>query len=65
MSEALDKLISVRHYCFMRGVLGKRSKDKALDRPPEDDFRLAFRTLNRLYVQLMDQKGGTRRSERS
>jgi hypothetical protein len=54
--EALAKLISVRHYCFLRGVLGKRSGDRKLDRPPEDDFRAAFREVNRLYVQLGDGK---------
>jgi hypothetical protein len=43
--EALEKLISVRHHCFVRGVAG---------RSPSKDFRLAFRTLNRLYVELRD-----------
>lgn len=42
--EALEKLISVRHHCFVRGVL----RD-------EGDFRMAFRDVNRLYVQLRDQ----------
>ena len=36
-----DKLISIRHCCFVRGVLG---------RSPHYDFRQAFRTMNRLYV---------------
>ena len=42
--EALAKLISVRHHCFVRGVLGR-----------EDCYRSAFRTLNRLYVELKGQ----------
>ncbi|MGD0957218.1 MAG: hypothetical protein ABR953_10375 [Candidatus Acidiferrales bacterium] len=40
--KAIAKLVSVRHYCFVRGVLGKH---------PDSDFRQAFRTLNRLYVE--------------
>lgn len=48
--EATEKLISVRHYCFVRGVAGRK---------PDGDFRLAFRDLNRLYVELK------RQSERS
>jgi hypothetical protein len=44
--EALATLISARHYCFKR----------AFGRPPEDDFRAAFRILNRFYVQLRDNK---------
>ena len=48
--EATDKLISVRHYCFARGVAGQKQ---------DGDFRLAFRELNRLYVELK------RQSERS
>ena len=55
--ETLDKLISIRHYCFLRGVLGKRSFDRSKDQKPEDDFRLAFRTLNRLYVEARDGLG--------
>jgi hypothetical protein len=51
-SEALEKLISVRHYCFVRGVLGNRKKGH--DEHAEDDFRQAFRTVNRLYVELRD-----------
>ena len=31
--EAVDKLISVRHYCFVRGVAGRK---------PESDFRKSF-----------------------
>lgn len=49
--EAIAKLISVRHHCFMLGVLG---------RSPLDDFRHAFRTINRLYVELRDQKSETK-----
>lgn len=48
--EALEKLISVRHYCFVRGVAGRK---------PESDFRMAFRNFNRLYVEVK------RQSERS
>lgn len=40
--EALNKLISVRHHCFV----GWRGHD--------DSYRLAFRDLNRLYVELRD-----------
>jgi hypothetical protein len=50
--DAINKLISIRHYCFLRGVLGNRSGKKELDKKPEDDFRGAFRTVNRLYVQM-------------
>jgi hypothetical protein len=50
--EALAALIGVRHYCFARSVLGNRSFDRALDEKPADDFRAAFRELNRLYVML-------------
>ena len=57
--DALTKLMSIRHYCFLRGVVGNRKKGH--DEPAEDDFRQAFRTLNRLYVA---QKRGTNRSER-
>jgi len=66
-AEAIDKLISVRHYCFVHGVLGKRSGDRAKDVPPDDDFRWAFRTLNRLYVDSKHHSNATRgtRSERS
>jgi hypothetical protein len=47
--EALAKLISVRHYCFIRGVL------KPWKGPKDDpDFRMAFRDVNRLYVALRD-----------
>jgi hypothetical protein len=44
--EALDKLISARHYCFVRGIVGRK---------PDGDFRMAFRDLNRLYVELKRQ----------
>lgn len=40
MNGAAEKLCSIRHYCFVQGVL----RD-------QDDFRQAFRTVNRLYVQ--------------
>lgn len=50
--EALAMLIGARHHCFVRGVLGNRSFDRELDKKPEDDFRSAFRELNRLYVEL-------------
>jgi hypothetical protein len=53
-AEPIDKLIAVRHYCFVRGVLGNRSTKCGEDRAPEEDFRRAFRTVNRLYVQLRD-----------
>lgn len=45
----LAKLISVRHHCFVRGVLGKK---------PDSDFRQAFRTVNRLYVEMRDRLDG-------
>jgi hypothetical protein len=40
---AIAKLISARRHCFGLGVLG---------RSPDSDFRQAFRTLNRLYVEV-------------
>lgn len=49
MSDATAKLCSIRHHCFVRGILGQRNRKN--DQPPEDDFRQAFRTVNRLYVQ--------------
>ena len=49
MEQARDKLISVRHYCFVRGVL-RSTPDSQPGR--DEDFRQAFRTLNRLYVEL-------------
>jgi hypothetical protein len=45
----MEKLISVRHYCFVRGILGQC---------PDSDFRQAFRTLNRLYVEVRDRVEG-------
>jgi len=53
--EALAMLIGARHQCFVRGVLGNRSFDRELDEKPADDFRAAFRELNRLYVELRDR----------
>lgn len=46
MNAAAEKLCSIRHYCFVRGVL-----------EDQDDFRQAFRTLNRLYVQASHSRG--------
>jgi hypothetical protein len=65
--EAFAKLISVRHYCFVRGVMGSRSNKREEDQPPEEDFRQAFRTLNRLYNRLRDNiepKGVPKRTRR-
>jgi hypothetical protein len=56
--EVIAKLISVRHHCFVRGVLGNRSFYRKTDEPPADDFRQAFRTLNRLYVEVRDRLDG-------
>lgn len=58
-SAVLEKLLSVRHYCFQRGILGNHKKGHTED--AEQDFRQAFRTLNRLYVA---QKRHNNRSER-
>lgn len=46
MSAAAEKLCSIRHHCFVRGILGKGGRAGG-----DDDFRQAFRTVNRLYVQ--------------
>ena len=65
-AQAVEKLISVRHYCFVRGVLERFGGG--------DDFRQAFRAVNRLYVELRDgveekavrsapRRGATRRRE--
>ena len=43
--DVLAKLSSVRHYCFVRGLVGRK---------PCPDFRQAFRTVNRLYVEVRD-----------
>jgi len=52
--EALAILIGARHHCFAQGVVGNRSFDPELDEKPKDDFRAAFRELNRLYVELRE-----------
>jgi hypothetical protein len=63
MREALDKLISVRHYCFVLGILGRNPKGDSRDyhipvgidsQSPADDYKLAFRELNRAYVMVRD-----------
>ena len=46
--DALAKLISVRHHCFKRGVIGNDADRVGGD----DDFRQAFRTVKRLYVEV-------------
>ena len=60
--DALAILVHVRHRCFQRGVLGNYKK--GAKEHPEDDFKLAFRVVNRLYVQLRAQKSRVDRSER-
>ncbi len=45
-ASAREKLISVRSICFRRGVLGRGGRIGS-----DDDFRQAFRTLNRLYQE--------------
>jgi hypothetical protein len=52
--DVLAKLVSVRHYCFVRGVLGQGS---GRDSGGDGDFRQAFRTANRLYVEVRDGIG--------
>lgn len=44
--DVIAKLISVRHHCFVRGVLGHGDSRIGGD----DAFRQAFRTVNRAYV---------------
>lgn len=46
----LDKIISIRRYCLTRGVL-QNSDGTA------EDFRQAFRTVNRIYATLNPQSG--------
>ena len=48
--EAREKLISVRHYCFVAGILNRG--------PFWESYRQAFRTVNRLYVELRDAREG-------
>jgi hypothetical protein len=48
--EALAKLISVRHHCFVLGVL-KRG-------PMWQSYRQAFRVVNRLCIELRDAPEG-------
>jgi hypothetical protein len=43
---AAEKLISIRHHCFVRGILARH---------PEGDFLAAFRDVNRLYVEIRRQ----------
>jgi hypothetical protein len=50
--DTIARLISVRHHCFVRGVLGNRKK--GYNEWPGDDFLQAFRTVNRLYIELRD-----------
>ena len=52
--EALAILIHARHHAFVEGVLGHRSSNRKLDVQPQDDYRMAFRDLNRAYVSLRD-----------
>ena len=53
MNRATEKLCSIRHHCFLRGILGRN---------PDPDFRQAFRILNRLYV---DGHASTLKGQRS
>jgi hypothetical protein len=46
----MDKLISVRHYCFVAGILNRG--------PFCESYRQAFRTVNRLYVELRNAREG-------
>jgi len=52
MNEASAKLCGIRHYCFVRGVLGRGANRNF---GGDEDFRQAFRTVNRLYVQLRER----------
>jgi hypothetical protein len=47
-NEALDKLISARHFCFM--------KWREFELSDDGGFMAAFRTLNKFYVALRDEK---------
>lgn len=62
--EAIDKLISVRHFCYQKGILGFGSKKLQNYIPPQSDFRQAFLTLNAFYNQLKHGYSIGRRSER-
>jgi len=53
MNRATEKLCSIRHHWFLRGILGRN---------PDPDFRQAFRILNRLYV---DRHASTLKGQRS
>jgi hypothetical protein len=55
-AEALAKLISIRHHCFLRGVLGCNGERVGGD----DSFRQAFRTVNRAYVKTKAQTSANR-----
>jgi hypothetical protein len=50
--EAIEKLISARHHCFVAGVLERG--------PFCQSYRQAFRTVNRLYVELRDAREGAK-----
>lgn len=52
--DTITKLISIRHYCFRRGVLGHSGGRTGGD----DDFRQAFRVVNRCYAELKYQRPG-------
>lgn len=52
-AEAKAKLISIRSFCFVRGVLS---------RSPDSDFLQAFRLMNKLYV---DERRGAFKGQRS
>lgn len=52
--DAITKLISIRHHCFRRGVLGHNGGRTGGD----DDFRQAFRVVNRCYAELKHERPG-------
>lgn len=54
--DAITKLISIRHYCFRRGVLGHSGGRTGGD----DDFRAAFRVVNRLCVEVKHDRPGVK-----
>lgn len=58
--DAIAKLLSVRHYCFVRGVLGRGGARTGGD----DADRYAFRIVNRLYVEVLhgDIRNGSLKS---
>lgn len=59
--DVLGKLISIRHHCYQRGIIGRGGKRAGGD----EDFRHAFRVVNRLYIEVKHERPGGKLQSRS